>query len=303
MSVGMVTVFLGTFYPLFAEISTGAKISVGPQFFDATFVPMMVPAIIAMVIGPLLSWRKGDLPGTLKRLLPAGIVALVIPVIVFFVDPHAPLLALGGVAIALWAAIGVLCDLAYRTQLFRTSAGDSLTRFIRLPRSVHSSAIAHFGVGMFVAGIAVSVGWKSERIEVLHPGETITIAGRTVELIGVNDGTRDNFQFQRAILEATMPGGKKVFLSPERRFYPVAGSSTTNTSIVTNGFSDFYVALGDPDNKGGWTVRLYFNPLVPWIWFGAAVAAFGGMLSFADRRLRIARMALQHRLAGQQAAE
>jgi cytochrome c-type biogenesis protein CcmF len=78
-----------------------------------------------------------------------------------------------------------------------------------------------------------------------------------------------------------------TIMYPERRWYPVARSQTTNTAIATNGFGDLYLALGDPDGQGGWVLRAYYNPLVPWIWFGAVLAALGGLVSLSDRRVRM----------------
>ena len=83
------------------------------------------------------------------------------------------------------------------------------------------------------------------------------------------------------------PAARPITVHPERRWYPVAGSLTTNTAISTNGFGDLYLALGDPDGKGGWVLRAYYNPLVPWIWFGAVLAALGGLVSLSDRRVRV----------------
>jgi len=100
----------------------------------------------------------------------------------------------------------------------------------------------------------------------------------------VTEGQSENYQWQRARLQMVSPDGLTRFMSPERRFYPVAGSQTTNTAISTTGFADLYAALGDPDTKGGWVVRLYFNPLVPWIWFGAILAALGGMIALVERK-------------------
>jgi cytochrome c-type biogenesis protein CcmF len=71
----------------------------------------------------------------------------------------------------------------------------------------------------------------------------------------------------------------------------VARSQTTNTAIATNGFGDLYLALGDPDGQGGWVLRAYYNPLVPWIWFGAILAALGGVVSLTDRRGRMRSLA------------
>jgi cytochrome c-type biogenesis protein CcmF len=287
LCVGMATVFLGTFYPLFAEVWSGVKLSVGPQFFDATFVPILMPAIVAMVIGPVLAWRRGNLAGALRRLLPAVIGALLAPLVVFAVHRAAPPAALAGIALAVWAMLGVLTDLADRSGIAKLPAAVSWRRLRRLPRGTWGYAIAHFGVGVLIAGITVSTAWRSERIETLRPGDTVEIAGRTLRLVGVTEGDIANYHAQRAQIVVERSGSAPMTLYPERRWYPVARSQTTNTAIATNGFGDLYLALGDPDGQGGWVLRAYYNPLVPWIWFGAILAAFGGLVSLSDRRLRL----------------
>jgi cytochrome c-type biogenesis protein CcmF len=287
LCAGMATVFLGTFYPLFAEVWSGVKLSVGPQFFDATFVPILAPGIIALVIGPVLAWRRGSLRAALRRLAPAIVGALLTPVIVFAFDRAAPPAALAGIALAAWAMLGVLTDLADRSGVAMQPIGTAWRRLRHLPRGTWGYAIAHFGVGVLIAGITVSTAWRSERIETLRSGETIEIAGRTLRLVGVTEGDVANYHAQRAQIVVERPGSAPMTLYPERRWYPVARSQTTNTAIATNGLGDLYLALGDPDGKGGWVLRAYYNPLVPWIWFGAILAALGGLVSLSDRRLRL----------------
>jgi cytochrome c-type biogenesis protein CcmF len=287
LAAGMATVFLGTFYPLFAEVWNGVKLSVGPQYFDATFVPILVPAIIAMVIGPVLAWRRGNLAGALRRLSPALVGAVLAPIVVFALDRHAPPAALAGIALAAWAMLGVLTDLADRSGVAKLPLGTSWRRLRHLPRNTWGCAIAHFGVGVLIAGIVVSTAWRSERIETLHVGDTLQIAGRTLRFAGVTEGEVANYHVERAQIVVERPGAAPATMYPERRWYPVAGSQTTNTAIATNGFGDLYLALGDPDGKGGWVLRAYYNPLVPWIWFGAVLAALGGLVSLSDRRVRM----------------
>jgi cytochrome c-type biogenesis protein CcmF len=287
LCAGMATVFLGTFYPLFAEVWSGVKLSVGPQFFDATFVPILAPGIVAMVIGPVLAWRHGKLTAVLRRLVPAVFGALLAPAIVFAFARTAPPAALAGIALAVWAMLGVLTDLADRSGVARQPLGTAWRRLRHLPRGTWGYAIAHFGVGVLIAGVVVSTAWRSERIETVRAGDTVEIAGRTLRFVGATEGDVANYHAQRAQIVVERSGRAPVTLYPERRWYPVARSQTTNTAIATNGFGDLYLALGDPDGQGGWVLRAYYNPLVPWIWFGAILAALGGLVSLSDRWLRM----------------
>jgi cytochrome c-type biogenesis protein CcmF len=287
LAAGMATVFLGTFYPLFAEVWSGVKLSVGPQYFDRTFVPIVAPGIIAMVIGPVLAWRHGNLGAAARRLAPAMAGALLAPAIVYFFHRNASPAALAGIALASWAMLGVLTDLADRTGLGKLPPSVVLRRLRSLPRGTFGYALAHFGIGVLIAGVTVSSAWRSERIVTMHDGDKLQIAGRTLHFVGVTTGDVENYQVQRAEIVVDRPGSAPFTLYPERRWFPIAGSQTTNTAISTNGFGDLYLALGDPDGKGGWVLRAYYNPLVPWIWFGAVLAALGGLVSLSDRRLRM----------------
>jgi cytochrome c-type biogenesis protein CcmF len=212
---------------------------------------------------------------------------LLAPAIVFAFDRSAPPAALAGIALAVWAMLGVLADLADRGGMAKQSLGAVWRRLRHLPRGTWGYAIAHFGVGVLIAGAVVSTAWRSERIETVHPGDTVQIAGRTLHFVGVTEGEVANYRAQRAQIVVERPGTAAITLYPERRWYPVAKSQTTNTAIATNGFGDLYLALGDSDGQGGWVLRAYYNPLVPWIWFGAILAALGGLVSLSDRRLRV----------------
>src|SRR5215831_3476306 len=287
LAAGMATVFLGTFYPLFAEVWSGVKLSVGPQFFDATFVPILIPGIIAMVVGPVLAWRRAHLTVALRRLAPAIVGALLAPLIILVFNRGAPPAVLAGIALAAWAMLGVLADLADRSGLAKQPLDAVWRRLRHLPHGTWGYAIAHFGVGVLIAGAVVSTAWRSERIETLHPGQTIAIAGRTLRFVGVTEENVANYHAQRAQIAVERTGAPPITMYPERRWYPVAQSQTTNTAIATNGFGDLYLALGDPDGRGGWVLRAYYNPLVPWIWFGAILAALGGVVSLTDRRGRM----------------
>jgi cytochrome c-type biogenesis protein CcmF len=247
----------------------------------------LAPGIVAMVIGPVLAWRRGNLAAVTRRLAPALVGAVLTPVIVIVFDPAAPPAALAGIALAVWAMLGVLTDLADRSGLARLPFGTAWRRMRHLPRGAWGYATAHFGVGVLIAGIVVSTAWRSERIETMHDGDTLEIAGRTLRFVGVTEEDVANYHAQRARIVVELPGRPATTLYPERRWYPVARSQTTNTAIATNGFGDLYLALGDPDGHGGWVLRAYYNPLVPWIWFGAILAALGGLMSLSDRRLRL----------------
>ena len=285
LSVACATVLLGTLYPLFLDVLGVGKVSVGPPYFTATFVPIMVPALAAMAVGPMLPWKRGDVGSALTRLWAAGAGAAAAAGIAL---AYGETLAALGLAAAVWIGLGSLIEWGERTRLGRTAVRDSLRRAGTLPRSVHGASLAHLGVAITIAGIAASQGFQSERILAMRPGDTVDIAGHTLRLDGVRQIEGPNYSASRATLSILRGGLPAGALRPERRYYPVQNQHTTEAAIRTTALADLYAVVGEGSNADGWTVRLYHNPLVPWIWFGAGVMAFGALLSLSDRRLRTA---------------
>jgi cytochrome c-type biogenesis protein CcmF len=286
LSCGCATVFLGTLYPLFLDAMGGPKLSVGFPFFNRTFAPMMVPMLIAVGIGPLLAWKRGDLLGALQRLWVAYLATGLALLVAFYVTRGGPVLAVLGFGLSAWLAAAVLTEFAERVRLFRVPFADGARRAIHLPRSAYGMTIAHFGLAVSVAGFSASA-FDREAIEVLHPGASLAIAGYQVQLEHVDRLPGPNFLADDASIRISADGRTVTVMHPERRYFPLQNQTTSETAIRTNLLSDLYVAMGDPDSKGGWTIRVYWKPLVPWIWIGAIVMAFGGVVSLSDRRWRV----------------
>src|ERR1700733_5097012 len=283
---GCATVFLGTLYPLFLDAVGGPKLSVGFPFFNRTFAPMMVPMVIAVGIGPMLAWKRGDILGALQRLWVAYIATGLTVLIAYYVTYGGPVLAVLGLGMSAWLATAVLTEFAERIRLFRVPLGDSLGRAIHLPRATYGMSIAHFGLAVSVAGFAASA-YAQEAIEILKPGGAISIAGYHLTLEHVDRVPGPNYTADDASIRVTRGGEFVAMMHPERRFFPLQQQTTGETAIRTNLLADLYVALGDSDTAGDWTVRVYWKPLVPWIWMGAIIMAFGGMVSLSDRRWRV----------------
>ena len=280
------TVFLGTLYPLFLDAIGGAKLSVGAPFFNRTFVPLMIPVLIAMAVGPMLAWKRGDLLGALQRLWVAFGFALVLSLVLFYLTYGGPVMAVVGLGIAAWTAVGVLTEFADRIRLFRVPAGQSLRRAIGLPRAAFGMTFAHFGLAVTVAGIAAS-GFATEYLGVVAPGSGFTLSGYTMQFEGVVRVPGPNYVADDAAIRIFHNGTEMAEVHPQRRYFPLQDQTTSETAIHTNLMSDLYVALGDPDPSGGWTIRAYYKPLVPWIWIGGVIMAFGGLVSLSDRRWRV----------------
>ena len=287
LSTATATVFIGTIYPLIVDVMGGGKISVGPPFFNATFSPLMVPLLLALAVGPFLGWKRGDALGALQRLWLAFAAAIVLMGAALYATGGGPLLAIGGLGLACWLAVGVLVEWADRIHLFRAPLAESLRRARHRPLAAHGMALAHLGVAITTFGIAASA-WEVERIQAMRPGDTVEIGGYALKLEAVDKRTGENYLADRATIALSRDGTTIATLHPERRLFTVQRRVTSHTAIRTNLLSDVYVALGDPDPSGSWVVRAYWKPLVPWIWIGAGLMAIGGLTGLADRRWRVA---------------
>ena len=286
LCTGCATVFLGTLYPLFSDQLGGPKLSVGFPFFNRTFVPLMVPALIAVAGGPLLAWKRGDLLAALQRLWLALAGAALVALLGLYLAGGGPVLAVLGLVLAAWIFLGALVEWADRVKLLRAPVAESWRRARTLPRAAYGMTLAHAGLAVTVAGIAAAA-WQQERIEVVRPGEALPIAGYVLHLDSVDPVEGANFTADRAHIAVTKDGVRVAVMQPEKRFFPLQQQATSMTAIHSNLLADLYVALGDSDGKGGWTVRAYWKPLVPWIWIGAVMMALGGITSLSDRRWRI----------------
>jgi len=289
LSTATATVFIGTLYPLFLDILKMGKVSVGPPFFNTTFVPIAIPLVAAMVVGPFLSWKRADLGAALTRLWVAGVAVVVCVAITAYVTAGGgPLLALVGIALAAWAFVGALVEFAERIRLFRVPLADSWKRAVHLPRSAWGMTIAHACMGLSIAGMTGTSAWQSESIDAMRPGDTARLAGYEFRFDSVGAVAGENYKADRAVFTVTRDGRPVATLTPERRSYPVTRMTTTESAIHTTVFSDLYVALGDPTQNGAaWIVRIYHHPLVPWIWIGGVGMMLGGLVSLTDRRFRV----------------
>ena len=183
--------------------------------------------------------------------------------------------------------IGTTLDFLEKIGFPKRSAGEIYRRFVHLPRSAWGAATAHFALGVMVAGITVSSVWQIERIQIMRPGDKVKVADYTVLFDGAGQVDGPNYSSLQGSFSVFKGKDKVKVLLPEKRSYPAENSTTTEAAIHTNIYSDLYIVLGDADGKGGWATRIYFNPLVPWIWVGAILMAVGGALSLTDRRLRV----------------
>lgn len=290
LAAATATVLLGTLYPLIREATSGEAISVGPPFFNLTFTPLMAALAILLPAGPLLSWKRGDLQGVVQRLWVAVLIAAACGLAAFaLISPRKAFSAIG-VGMGAWLIVGALVELAERTRAFRVSAGESWRRLVGLPRGAWGMTLAHLGLGVFVLGACFETGWKLEAAETLPVGGRLNLGEYSLILDQVKGVEGPNYDAERGFLRAFKGEAQICAPTPERRFYPAGGQTTSEVAICTLGLDHLYVVLGERRDAAGepvWLVRGYWNPLALLIFIGPMIMALGGIISLSDRRLRL----------------
>ena len=287
LTAACATVFVGTLYPLALEALTGEKISVGAPFFNLTFGPLFVPLLVAMPMGPLLAWKRGDLAGVMQRLFAAAGLALVAIAATFALTSGGPVLAPFGVGLAVFVMAGAVTDIAERSGVLRVPLSTALARAIGLPRSTWGTMLAHIGIGMTLLGIVCASTWGTERIVAMQPQTSVELADYDFHFDGIVSRQGPNYRELIAKFTVRRGGNAVGTMEPSKRNFPARQMATTEAALMTRGVSQFYLSLGDPNPDGSIAVRLYHKPLVLLIWLGAVAMFLGGALSLSDRRLRI----------------
>lgn len=287
LTTSAATVLVGTLYPLALEAITGDKISVGPPYFNMTFGPLMVPLLLAIPFGPFLAWKRGDIQGAAQRLMVAAILAVVAIVLAAGIVGRGPWLAPLAIGLGVFVAAGAISELAIRSKLGSAAMDEVWRRLRNQPASVFGTTLAHFGVGLMVIGITATTAYQTETVRVMKPGDRIDAGGYTVTFAGIADTRGPNFREQTGSFKVTRDATPVTELLPSKRLYDAPPQPTTEAGIHASWRGDLYVVLGDPQTDGGYAVRVYFNPLVRFIWLGALIMFFGGALSMSDRRLRV----------------
>jgi cytochrome c-type biogenesis protein CcmF len=274
--VATATVLLGTLYPLLVDALNLGKISVGPPYFNAVFVPVMVPVLFLMGVVPLLRWKHAEIKPVMAQLLVPGVAALLagwlVPVLM---GGWTPLTGIG-IALAAWLATSGVLQVVRRLK-----SGNP-------PLSFWGMHFGHFGIAVFVVGVTLVGGYQEEKDVRMEAGDVVTVGGHQLRLLGVKEVKGPNYDASRGLFEVRGGDSKVSTLTPEKRRYFSSSMPMTNASIDARFTRDVYVSLGEPlDGGRAWAVRVYFKPFVDWIWGGCVLMALGGVLAMCDRRYRL----------------
>jgi cytochrome c-type biogenesis protein CcmF len=280
------TVFLGTFYPLFVDLTNGQRISVGPPYYKLTFAPLAVILLFLVNFGQMLHWKRDALRPLLSRLKWPIVIAGGILVFSLAAFSLMHVLAAFGVALGAFVIAGSVAVLVRRLPAGSLRAGRVMSALAATPRGVWGMAMAHAGLGITAIGITAVSAFQTNLVLDMKPGQHAELAGRQVTMESVERVRGANYEANRATFAVDTWYGVRRLIS-ERRNFPASGTQTTDAAIGMSIFGNTYISLGDPDASGGLVVRMWDHPLVDWIWAGALLMALGGATSLSDRRFRL----------------
>ena len=269
------SVLLGTLYPLLIDALHLGKISVGPPYFNSVFVPIMIPLLVLMGIGPWASWKQTDLLTVIKRLWLAGLVAVLAGIAIPLIMGEFTWLASTGFLLAFWViASGCL-------QIIRQAKTGKPTR------SFMGMQVAHLGIAVFVIGVTMVGAYQEEKDVRMSAGETVQVGGYQIQLQDVKQVPGPNYTAMRGTFLLNKDGGSQTSLYPEKRSYFSSTMPMTEAAIDVGLTRDIYVSLGEELSDKSWAVRVYYKPFVDWIWGGCLLMALGGVLAISDKRYRM----------------
>jgi len=271
MIVTCATVFLGTVYPLIIEAFTNEKISVGEPYFNSTAIPIMIPAILVMGVGPLLAWNKEEKLKILKKIFPSSVLTIIMTILTFSIYQSYSFIGIIGIILAFWVISNNVILLIQKNKNYSVGM-----------------LIAHLGIGLLILGVTGSSNWQEEKIARLKIGTSTQINKYNIIFKEINEVKGPNYLAIKA--NFTVYDKNKNFitdLKPENRYYPISNIFTTEASIHTNLSRDLYIVLGEGNLNEGWVVKVYHNPLVIWIWIGALIMFIGGIVSINNNLRKI----------------
>ena len=280
MVIVCASVFFGTTYPLFVEIFSQNRISVGEPYFNSTVIPIMIPAILVMGIGPVLSWGKQNNKKTFQQILISLFLTILITIIFFLCYRGFSFYGLIGIILSLW----IICNVFVTIFLaIKKDNNKNILSLISFSKHFNSMIISHLGVGLLILGITGSSVWQEENITRMKVNDETTINSYNIVFKEIKKIAGPNYYALEGNFWVYNKKNKVItVLKPQNRIYTITKSTTSEVSIHTNLLRDLYIVLGDGDINEGWVVRIYNNPLVIWIWIGVLIIFSGGLLTLKN---------------------
>jgi len=277
-------VLLGTLYPLFLDALNMGKISVGPPYFEATFVPLMVPVVIMMVLAPFLRWKRDTVARVARKLAPAMIASVILGVGLAFAIGHVTWRTVLGLSLAAWVLIG--SAMLLQSRLGERPGTALMVRLRGITAAWWGMWTAHLGIGIFIIGVTMIGSLESHLDVQMRNGQTAQLGPYTFTFKGVTSRDGSNFEAAQATLDVHRGERLITTLNPEKRFYVAHQMPMTQVALHIGPLRDVYVSLGDQLTPDTWLVNLHLKPFISWIWAGCILMALGGIFAASDRRYR-----------------
>lgn len=274
--VACFVVFLGTLYPILLDVLASHRVSVGAPYFNTSFIPLALPLLVLAGLVPLVQWKRDTLSALRPKLFIPLAAGLFVAGFAGFVPDHTSLIACLALGCATWliASMGMLAFTRLRQSSWR-----------QIPLPFYGMVLAHIGVAVLAIGITVTTTWGKENEAILHVDESLSAGPYAARMTEMAIGAENNYLTRVGTYTVTNARGDEIaLLHPEVRFYPVEATNTTEAAIDYHPLHNIYVAMGDHDGTYGFAVRIYFQPLINWIWGGAVLMALGGLVAWTKRR-------------------
>ncbi len=283
LCITMLTVLLGTLYPMIADAMGWGKISVGPPYFNFFFVPLMGGLCLLMALGPVANWKRTNPKQLLSLLWKPWVLSLVVAAIFPWVySDEYKLTAAIAVFISSWITLALVADFIHRLR----NAASFVDGVKKLSLSYYAMVIAHLGIAAILVGASLTTIYSIERDLRMQEHQTVKLMNYEFTMQSLRQVKGANYVADEALISITQNGEHIADMQPQKRRYYARGSVTTEVALQVNLFRDLYVAMGEPIDEKAWAMRVHVRPFVRWIWLGALMMAFGACLAVMDKRYR-----------------
>ena len=291
--VASASIFLGTLFPMVYQAVTGDLISIGPPYFNAIFVPLMIILVLFVGVGPLSRWKRTSPAYLIQQLSKVAMAGLVVGVVLpFIVLLEFSLAATLAVALGAWLTLSIVKDISNKVSN-KITIWQGLGS---LSLSYYGMQAAHFGIAVMFVGVGLTSYFSSEKSVLLQPGQSTELDAYSFTFMQSTPVTGPNYIGDEAQIMVRRNDADIEVLYPQRRVYLASGTPSTEMAIDAGFLRDLFVTLGEEKESGAWSMTIYVKPFVRWIWLGAILMAFGGTLAAGDKRYRRLR---QRRIAAE----
>lgn len=281
--VACAAVLLGTLYPLFVDALGIGKISVGEQYFNAVFVPLMLPILLVIGVGAMLNWKRDKLSGRSTTLVVLALVSIALGTVLTTQLEYFTVAAAASIAVAIWISASTVYGVVHR---FRNKR-KRMSAVLHTPAAFWGMSIAHMGIAVFTVGVALTSIYTTEETVRLEVNDTHEAGGYTFTLTSLEDVRGPNYSATEATLGVVKSGRDIGQIKAQKRVYDVRRDLMTEAGIDAGWSRDLFIALGEPMDGGkAWSVRVQTKPFIRWIWLGTIFMGLGGFLAAVDRRYR-----------------